>query len=79
MFLTCHSLLLGGWTRAEPTTSAVVVDVHRGVIVDHGRVVDVMNVGCSKTDRPANVRLGSLCKKAHLQPGPQQFLVVGKA
>jgi hypothetical protein len=45
MFLVRCGLFLRRWTRVDPTIAAVVTDViHRGV-VDHCRVVNVVNVG----------------------------------
>src|ERR1035441_10549361 len=45
MLLTCHSLILRRWTRADPTSAAVEADpVHRGA-VDHRGVVNVVTDG----------------------------------
>src|SRR5271157_953450 len=46
MSLTCRSLVFRPRTRSDPTIAAVVADpVHRGVVVDHRGVVNVVNVG----------------------------------
>src|SRR6266851_573768 len=45
MFLMYHRLFLRRWTPVDPAVAAVVADaVHRRV-VDHGGVVNVVNVG----------------------------------
>src|SRR5579872_552792 len=46
MSLTCRSLFFRPRTRIDPTIAAVVADpIHCGGVVDHGCVVNVVNVG----------------------------------
>src|SRR5258708_35146265 len=44
MFLTCGSLFLGRRTHVDPTIAAVVADASQRRVVDHGGVVDVVNL-----------------------------------
>src|SRR5580658_3570065 len=65
MLIMSRSLLFRSWTRSHPAFSSVVAhSIYDGRVVDHSRVVDVVNVG------NVHIRDGAVVEKVAAVPTP---------